>query len=73
VIKLRGMTGGWKEKTLYALAILTVLDLLAWFISQQKALFFTIFVLIPLWAVWVWKFIPQEADEIEQRKEEDGN
>jgi len=36
------------------LAALTALVLLLWFVRQQTALFLTIFVLLPLWALWIW-------------------
>ena len=57
------MTRDVKKLSLYLLAGLTVLDLLLWFISQQTALFLAIFLLIPLWALWVWKFVPPGEEE----------
>jgi len=67
------MDRDWKTITLYTLAGLTAIDLLLWFFKQQTALFLALFVLIPLWAVWVWKYIPNVEDEIlnhEEGKEE---
>ena len=52
-----------RKISLYLLAGLTVLDLLLWFISQQTALFLAIILLIPLWALWVWKFVPPGEEE----------
>lgn len=59
-----------KTLTLYALAFLTAIDLLLWFFKQQTALFLALFVLIPLWAVWVWKYVPNEGDSLFNHEEE---
>ena len=59
-----------KELLLKLLAVLTLLDLIVWPFKTQSALFFTIFVLIPLWALWVWFYVPEE--ESEQQKKPEG-
>ncbi len=28
---------------------------LLWFVKQQTALFLTMFLLLPLWALWIWR------------------
>ena len=66
------MDRDWKTLTLYALALLTALDLLLWFFKQQTALFLALFVLIPLWAVWVWKYVPNGEEEELPSKGGDG-
>ncbi len=53
-----------KKISLYLLSGLTALDLLVWVFNQQIALFSALFFLIPLWAVWIWKFIPPEDNDI---------
>ncbi len=65
------MDRDWKTLTLYALVALTAIDLILWFFKQQTALFFTLFFLIPLWAVWVWKFVPNEEELEEETPEGD--
>ncbi|HIC08456.1 MAG TPA: hypothetical protein EYO62_00150 [Aquificales bacterium] len=54
----------FKKISLYLLSGLTLLDFLVWVFNQQIALFAALFFLIPLWAVWVWKFIPPEDTDI---------
>ncbi|HIO41659.1 MAG TPA: hypothetical protein EYN34_02065 [Aquifex sp.] len=65
------MDRDWKTLTLYALVALTAIDLILWFFKQQTAVFFTLFFLIPLWAVWVWKFVPNEEELEEETPEGD--
>ena len=67
------MDRDWKTLTLYALAALTAIDLILWFFKQQTAVFFTLFFLIPLWAVWIWKFVPDEGEEIGEETTEGNN
>ena len=59
-----------KELLLKVLAVLTLLDLIVWPFKTQQALFFTIFVLIPFWGLWVWFYVPEE--ESEQQKKSEG-
>jgi len=53
-----------KKQTLYLLWGLTAVDGIVWLFNQQIALFTALFFLIPLWAVWIWKFVPNEDGEI---------
>jgi len=53
------------KKALRGLWFLTALDLVLWIFATQKAVFFTTFVLIPLWAIWVW-FNPEYGNREEK-------
>ena len=48
------MDRNFYNKTLIGLWILTALDLVLWVFKTQTAIFFTVFVLLPLWALWIW-------------------
>jgi len=48
------MDKNFYNKTLIVLCILTALDLVLWVFKTQTAIFLTVFVLFPLWALWIW-------------------
>ena len=58
--------------TFFALAALTALDILLWPFKTQTALFFSIFFLIPAWAIWVITN-PSLEDKKETTKVETAN
>jgi len=42
------------RRTLWGLWFLTFLDVALWIFKIQTAVFFTVFILIPLWTFWIW-------------------
>jgi uncharacterized membrane protein len=56
---------GYKRELLLTLVGLTALDLLLWLFKTQAALFLAVFLLFPLWFVYILRFVENTAEKKE--------